>query len=125
MDNDGDGIADSVWIDLGFPVRAAADGRLYKPLFAILCIDLDGRLNVNAHGCMAQTVAGNYTGAGSTLSFAATSATQGFPPGGAVGLAGTSSVALARGLGTGPAEINLLPLFSSGGVPNYSTYSPC
>ena len=50
VDNDGDGIADSVWVDLGFPVRAAADGRLYKPLFAILCVDLDGRLNLNAHG---------------------------------------------------------------------------
>ena len=32
-----------------------ADGRLYKPLFAILCVDLDGRLNLNAHGSLAQT----------------------------------------------------------------------
>ena len=117
VDNDGDGIPDSVWIDLGFPVRAAADGRLYKPLFAILCVDLDGRLNANAHGCMAQTVAGNYTGSGASLSYAANS-TQGFPPGGAA-LAGTSTVTLGRGLGYGPAEINLLPLFSG----NYSTYS--
>ena len=117
VDNDGDGIPDSVWVDLGFPVRAAADGRLYKPLFAILCIDLDGRLNVNAHGCMAQTVAGNYSGAGATPIYAANS-TQGFPPGGAT-LAGTSTVSLGRGLGYGPAEINLLPLFSG----NYSTYS--
>ena len=117
VDNDGDGIPDSVWIDLGFPVRAAADGRLYKPLFAILCVDLDGRLNANAHGCMAQTVAGNYTGTGASLSYAANS-TQGFPPGGAA-LAGTSTVTLGRGLGYGPAEINLLPLFSG----NYSTYS--
>ena len=50
MDNDGDGVPDSVWVDLGLPVRATADGRLYKPLFAILCVDLDGRLNLNAHG---------------------------------------------------------------------------
>ena len=50
VDNDGDGVPDSVWVDLGMPVRAAADGRHYKPLFAILCVDLDGRLNVNAHG---------------------------------------------------------------------------
>ncbi len=49
VDNDGDGIPDSVWVDLGFPVQTAADGRRYKPLFAILCSDLDGRLNVNAH----------------------------------------------------------------------------
>ena len=43
VDNDGDGVPDSVWVDLGMPVRATADGRLYKPLFAILCTDLDGR----------------------------------------------------------------------------------
>jgi hypothetical protein len=50
VDNDGDGVADSVWVDAGYPVQAAADGKLYKPLFAILCVDLDGRLNVNAAG---------------------------------------------------------------------------
>ena len=50
IDNDGDGIPDSIWIDLGLPVQTAPDGRKYKPLFAILCVDLDGRLNVNAHG---------------------------------------------------------------------------
>ncbi|MEN6406845.1 MAG: hypothetical protein ABFC77_10265, partial [Thermoguttaceae bacterium] len=55
VDNDGDGKPDSVWVDLGMPVRATSDGRTYKPLFAILCVDLDGRLNVNAHGCLAQT----------------------------------------------------------------------
>ena len=55
MDNDGDGVPDSVWVDLGMPVRSTADGRLYKPLFAILCVDLDGRLNLNAHGSLAQT----------------------------------------------------------------------
>jgi len=49
VDNDGDGIADSVWLDLGFPIQTGEDGRRFKPLFAILCTDLDGRLNVNAH----------------------------------------------------------------------------
>ncbi|MCE5267713.1 MAG: hypothetical protein LLG00_07495, partial [Planctomycetaceae bacterium] len=57
VDNDGDGVPDSVWVDLGMPVRSTADGRLYKPLFAILCVDLDGRLNLNAHGSLAQTAA--------------------------------------------------------------------
>ena len=54
MDNDGDGVPDSVWVDLGMPVRSTTDGRLYKPLFAILCVDLDGRMNLNAHGSLAQ-----------------------------------------------------------------------
>ena len=30
------------------------DGKAYKPLFAILCLDMDGRLNLNAHGSLAQ-----------------------------------------------------------------------
>ncbi|MEX2118549.1 MAG: hypothetical protein WD847_02990 [Pirellulales bacterium] len=50
VDNDGDGLPDSIWVDLGFPVQTAPDGRKYKPLFAILCLDLDNRLNLNVHG---------------------------------------------------------------------------
>ena len=50
VDNDGDGVPDSVWIDPGYPVQMTAQGRLYKPLAALLVLDLDGRLNVNAHG---------------------------------------------------------------------------
>jgi hypothetical protein len=41
---------DSVWLDLGFPVLTAPDGRKFKALFAPLVLDLDGRLNVNVHG---------------------------------------------------------------------------
>src|SRR5690606_7073555 len=53
IDNDGDGIMDSVWVDLGMPATTTRDGRLAKPLFAILCLDMDGRLNLNAHGSFA------------------------------------------------------------------------
>jgi hypothetical protein len=41
---------DSIWIDLDYPVKTLADGTKYKPLFAFLIIDLDGRINLNAHG---------------------------------------------------------------------------
>ncbi len=50
VDNDGDGVAESVWVDIGLPVQTAPDGRRYKPLVAFHCVDLDSRLNVNAHG---------------------------------------------------------------------------
>jgi hypothetical protein len=41
---------DSVWIDLGVSPKTAPNGKRYKPMFAFLAIDLDGRVNVNAHG---------------------------------------------------------------------------
>jgi hypothetical protein len=41
---------DSVWLDVGFPVLTAPDGTKYKPLFAALVVDLDGKVNVNACG---------------------------------------------------------------------------
>src|SRR5262249_9139961 len=46
---------DSFWLDLGFPVMTAPDGRKFKPLFAALVTDLDNRVNVNVHG----NIAGN------------------------------------------------------------------
>lgn len=50
VDNDMDGVRDSVWVDFGAPVMVGSKGRLVKPLAAIMVLDMDGRLNVNAHG---------------------------------------------------------------------------
>ena len=101
VDNDGDTRKDSIWVDLGMPVRELPDGRKYKPLYAILCADLDGRLNLNAHGNV-QQVLGEYTDP------------QSNPDDGAQ-YAGGISPLLPRGQGYGPAEINLGPMF--GGLP--------
>ncbi|MBT5599322.1 MAG: hypothetical protein HOJ62_11940 [Planctomycetaceae bacterium] len=82
VDNDGDGIRDSIWIDMGFPVQTDSSGRRYKPLFAVLCLDMDGRLNLNAHGNKSHyELAAN----------------------------------IRRGMGYGPAEINLINLLGSKG----------
>jgi hypothetical protein len=43
---------DSIWIDLGFPIRYAPNGRPYKPLFAFFIADLDGKVNLNVAGNM-------------------------------------------------------------------------
>ncbi|HEX3659064.1 MAG TPA: hypothetical protein VHV55_24970 [Pirellulales bacterium] len=61
VDNDNDGEADSIWLDLGSPVQSTADGKQYKPLFAVLCLDMDGRLNINAHGNNSHVNWTNYT----------------------------------------------------------------
>lgn len=41
---------DSVWLDLGLPVYQTRSGRKFKPLVALLVRDLDGLVNINAHG---------------------------------------------------------------------------
>jgi hypothetical protein len=94
VDTDGDGLADSVWVDLGSPVQTAPDGTVYKPLYAIMCLDLDGRLNLNAHGNVAQAQTG-YT----------TPPTGPFPGTGTYTTSSTTQ--LLYGSGFGPADINL------------------
>jgi len=102
VDNDGDGVPDSIWVDVGMPARSLPDGRMYKPLAAILCVDLDGRLNVNAHGALAQTYPNYY---GPIAPGALVPA--GEPP---------APPVLPRGQGYGPAEVNLLPLLAGAAV---------
>jgi large repetitive protein len=53
VDNDGDGVTDSVWLDLGYPSRRDPEGHLFKPLFAFLIIGLNGRLPLNTAGNLA------------------------------------------------------------------------
>lgn len=49
VDNDKDGILDSIWIDLNLPLITSQEGKLLKPLVAVQIEDLSARLNVNAH----------------------------------------------------------------------------
>lgn len=49
VDNDGDGIADSVWIDVGMSPVTLGSAQV-QPLVAVMILDLDGRVNLNAHG---------------------------------------------------------------------------
>ena len=89
IDNDNDGIPDSIWADLGMPVQTDASGRKYKPLFAMLCVDMDGKLNLNAHGNYSHVLAG-----------------QQAPPREVVLAGGTLSRQLAPAQGFGPGEIS-------------------
>ena len=50
VDNDGDGVTDSVWLDLGYPVQRDSNGKLFKPLFAFMVLGLNGRLPLNTAG---------------------------------------------------------------------------
>ena len=103
VDNDGDGVPDGIWVDPGLPVRSTADGRHYKVLVSVLCLDMDGRLNINAHGMWAQTESAYYDPADTASET---------PVAGAKFAGGATTASLPRGQGYGPAEINLRPLFA-------------
>jgi hypothetical protein len=96
VDNDGDGFLDSIWMDLGYPIQTDIDGRRYKPLVAFLVLDLDNRLNVNAHG-NGFHINRNVLYAGNLLGDVdPTATTNGLP----------------RGQHLGPPEVSLGPLFN-------------
>jgi hypothetical protein len=50
VDNDGDGVNDSVWLDLGYPIQRDATGRMFKPLFAFMVQGLNGKIPLNTAG---------------------------------------------------------------------------
>lgn len=110
VDNDNDGFRDSVWVDVGLPVMAGPNGKLVKPLAAILVIDMDGKLNVNAAGSCDLAEAWNGTGL-QTLTAVSSPPAQ---------LAGTgmTSDGTPRGLGYGPADISLKPALNPNPLPD-------
>ncbi|MFP6751752.1 MAG: hypothetical protein VB855_08755, partial [Pirellulaceae bacterium] len=125
VDNDADGFPDSVWLDLGMPVQTDETGRMFKPLYAILCVDMDGRININAHGSSLQAVRepGGLPGtdddadtvvdewderglSGRPAAVAWDRETSGIPPMDIYSRS-TYFLSLPKGQGYGPAEINL------------------
>ncbi len=117
VDNDGDGVNDSIWVDIGLPVQQTEDGRWYKPLVAMLVEDLDGRLNLNANGSEADMARENYD------------ASQNLVSGGSPGnlahdynaaVALITSNQLPSGAGWGVAETSLRPILS----PSLPTLAP-
>lgn len=53
VDLDGDGIRESVLIDLDFPPQRRGDGKLVIPMFAFHILDANGLLNLNVVGNLA------------------------------------------------------------------------
>ena len=100
VDNDADGVLDSKWIDVGFPLMRADDGTTYRAQAAYLVLDLDSRLNLNAHGSPFQLEA---------MLTAAANPLLAWPPQGALpaGLTSAEFDELAYGSGYGPAEVRI------------------
>ncbi|TWU07649.1 hypothetical protein [Stieleria varia] len=113
VDNDGDGLPDSIWTDFGLPAQQAPDGRLIKPMVSALIEDQDGLINLNHTGNLHQLTKlrhrkQNYHGFSSDPEF----------------IAVMESAALhGQGGGIGPAEIDFSHLFDEGrvGAPQFAS----
>jgi len=122
VDNDGDGISDSGFVDVGFPKIADESGNLIQAKVAAMVIDLDGRLNLNAHGACtdlentsSRTDSKIYDGSdddddddddGNSIDYFPNLTTTVTSASGAT--PGTLTIkAFPRGAGVGPAEISL------------------
>lgn len=112
VDNDNDGQMDSVWIDIGLPIQTDSNGRRLKPLVAYMVLDMDGRLNINAHANLYQQEITANRGKATAQDFLHTGAPDFGPlPAGPVGLP------VSFGQGYGPPEISLLPAFQRTPLP--------
>jgi hypothetical protein len=59
VDNDGDNVTDSVWLDLGYPPQTNSEGIVFKPLFSFMVIGLNGRIPLNTAGNLQNLAQGN------------------------------------------------------------------
>jgi hypothetical protein len=101
VDNDNDGVLDSVFVDGGLPVRLGKNGRLQKPLIAYLCVDLDGRLNLNFHGKLYDVDQTTRASVYDHYQLASDNTLS------------TSAATLRKGFGLGPPEVKLTGLFGN------------
>lgn len=53
-DNDGDGVFEGIWWDLGYPVQETAGGEVYGTLFSFTIVDASGLIDLNSHGNLAE-----------------------------------------------------------------------
>lgn len=131
VDNDGDGIRESVWVDLGLPVMTSASGRRYKRLYAILIKDLDGRINLNVHGNFGQARVSSQASIDWPFHAFSTSvqpptppALPMFPHNRNMGFTATRQLQLPRGMGFGPAEVDFRWVLGISSPPLTADYGP-
>ena len=107
VDNQGTGVADSVWTDPNLPLVTSPEGKPLKILAAPLILDLDGRLNLNAVGDAIQGNDFAAVGSGSYHTRSEAAADSALIRNGFF---------LPQGLGYGPAEISPAGFFDNGTV---------
>ena len=126
VDNNNDGVVDSIWTDAGGSLIQSPDGKLLKPLVSYMVEDLGGRVNVNLAGNLAQARDVITTGMAGSLQHGAPIKTpaanwQKAPAPVPTGLPSPAFgeffvTDMPTGFGYGPAEIDIRALFSPAGT---------
>lgn len=112
IDNDGDGLPDSIWVDFNLPVTTGPDGKLLKPLIAPLIEDLDGKINVNYAGSYNQLTRREFFRPESILPALAGNNTR-YGTGNEFDAINRALNVFGHGGGIGPAEIDFRHLFQT------------
>ena len=113
VDVDGDGENEAFWLDLGLSIITNANGKRYRPLVAYHVVDLDGRLNLNAHSNLTQV----------RPTSATTFADDSYINIGQTSIGGTAP-ATPRGFGWGPPSVDMQPAFLNGtGINAYAFFN--
>jgi len=101
-DNDGDGIPESILMDLDFPPQQDSSGKMFVPLFLVTIHDLDALINLTVHGNIAKI---EYADA-DVGTVAGTAVSNSMSPFGTDTVAGNFFYISQSNLGIGPAEVN-------------------
>lgn len=106
VDNDGDGILDGVWMDIGLPTITLSNGRLVRPLVSYMVKDLDACANINVHSNRSHIASNNRF-------INQTESSDGIVNGMIPMQTSPSASQQIQGMGYGPAEIDLRRIFSN------------
>ncbi|MEN9668022.1 MAG: hypothetical protein RLZZ326_4385 [Planctomycetota bacterium] len=113
-DNDNDGVNDGFFLDFGLPTVISPNGDQVTLHASVLVLDLDGRVNVNAHGSLVPIVYPHTAMSGTNSYWQVGNLPTGFTT--------AKLLPFPTGSGYGPPEVSLDLLFPSASSPA-ATYS--
>ena len=113
-DNDNDGVNDGFFLDFGLPTVISPNGDQVTLHASVLVLDLDGRVNVNAHGSLVPVVYPHNAMSGTNSNWQLGNLPTGFTA--------AKLYPFPTGSGYGPPEVNLDLLFPYASSPA-ATYS--
>jgi hypothetical protein len=113
-DNDNDGVNDGFFLDFGLPTVISPNGDQVTLHASVLVLDLDGRVNVNAHGSLVPIVYPHSVMSGTNTNWQLGNLPTGFTT--------AKLLPFPTGSGYGPPEVNLDLLFPYASSPA-ATYS--